>query len=317
MDSSNPPPYNETDPAYPPGYQHSPYPPPQGNTAYPPPQTGYAYPPQDTSANEPLLAVNNEGGDGGNVGFTSTPSAPPHSAETGGFSATPGSFDDKAVRHGFIRKVYLILSCQLAVTFGITCFFFFSDPVKEFIHSNQWLYWIAYAIFLVTYITLVCCGNVRRNYPTNLIALCIFTLAMSYMVGTITSFYSYQSDGLQTVLVSLGICVGVVFSVSIFAIQTRFDFTGCGGFLFVFLMGLSMFGIIAIVFASTGNSVLYTVYAWLAAVLFTMFLVYDTQLIIGGRRHEISAEEYIYGALQLYVDIVYIFLIILNLVGRS
>ncbi|PIK33662.1 hypothetical protein BSL78_29525 [Apostichopus japonicus] len=61
MDSSNPPPYNETDPAYPPGYQHSPYPPPQGNTAYPPPQTGYAYPPQDTSANEPLLAVNNEG----------------------------------------------------------------------------------------------------------------------------------------------------------------------------------------------------------------------------------------------------------------
>lgn len=50
---------------------------------------------------------------------------------------------------------------------------------------------------------------------------------------------------------------------------------------------------------------------------FLQFLVYDTQLIIGGRRHEISAEEYIYGALQLYVDIVYIFLIILNLVGRS
>ncbi|PIK46739.1 hypothetical protein BSL78_16403 [Apostichopus japonicus] len=127
----------------------------------------------------------------------------------------------------------------------------------------------------------------------------------------------FRNDGLQTVLVSLGICVGVVFSVSIFAIQTRFDFTGCGGFLFAFSMGLFMFGFIAIIFASTGNSVLYTVYAWLAAVLFTMFLVYDTQLIIGGRRHEISAEEYIYGALQLYVDIVYIFLIILNLVGRS
>lgn len=186
-----------------------------------------------------------------------------------------------------------------------------------FIHNNQWLYWIAYVIFLVTYITLVCCGNVRRNYPTNLIALCIFTLAMSYMVGTITSFYALENDGLQTVLVSLGICVGVVFSVSIFAIQTRFDFTGCGGFLFAFSMGLFMFGFIAIIFASTGNSVLYTVYAWLAAVLFTMFLVYDTQLIVGGRKHQLSAEEYIYGALQLYIDIVYIFLIILSLFGGS
>lgn len=235
----------------------------------------------------------------------------------GGFSATPASFDSKAVRHAFIRKVYLILTAQLLVTFGITCLFFFVHPIRDFVHTNSWLYWISYAIFLTTYITLVCCGNVRRNFPTNLIALCIFTLAMSYMVGMITSFYSYDADGLETVLVSLGICVGVVFGVSIFAIQTKWDFTGCGGFLFAFSWGLFLFGIIAIIFASTGNRVVYTVYAWLAAVLFTMFLVYDTQLIIGGRKHEISAEEYIYGALQLYIDIVYLFIIILSLVGGS
>jgi FtsH-binding integral membrane protein len=47
------------------------------------------------------------------------------------------------------------------------------------------------------------------------------------------------------------------------------------------------------------------------------FLVFDTQMIIGGehRKIQLSPEEYIVGALQLYLDVVYIFIFILMLVG--
>lgn len=38
-------------------------------------------------------------------------------------------------------------------------------------------------------------------------------------------------------------------------------------------------------------------------------------MIMGGRKHELSAEEYIYGAMQLYVDVVNLFMILLSLVG--
>jgi len=49
-----------------------------------------------------------------------------------------------------------------------------------------------------------------------------------------------------------------------------------------------------------------------ACVVFKI-LVIDTQLIVGGRSSiQLSPEEYIAGALQLYIDIVYIFLIILS-----
>lgn len=48
-----------------------------------------------------------------------------------------------------------------------------------------------------------------------------------------------------------------------------------------------------------------------------MYLVYDTQMVVGGRKHEISAEEYIHGALVLYMDIIQIFWAILSLAGRS
>lgn len=47
------------------------------------------------------------------------------------------------------------------------------------------------------------------------------------------------------------------------------------------------------------------------------FLVYNTQLLIGNRELAISPEEYVYAALSLYVDIVHIFLFILQISGAA
>jgi FtsH-binding integral membrane protein len=45
-------------------------------------------------------------------------------------------------------------------------------------------------------------------------------------------------------------------------------------------------------------------------------LAVDTQLIVGGKRHELSAEDYIVAALFLYIDIVFIFIDLLALLGK-
>jgi len=48
-------------------------------------------------------------------------------------------------------------------------------------------------------------------------------------------------------------------------------------------------------------------------------LIYDTQRVVGGknRRFQLSPEEYIAGALELYIDIIYLFLILLSFCGGS
>lgn len=51
-------------------------------------------------------------------------------------------------------------------------------------------------------------------------------------------------------------------------------------------------------------------------IVFFQFLAVDTQLIMGGKRHEISAEDHVFAALMLYIDVVYIFLYILSLLGN-
>ena len=60
----------------------------------------------------------------------------------------------------------------------------------------------------------------------------------------------------------------------------------------------------------------FTVYSALIAILFSFFLIYDTQQIIGGKKYEMSPEEHVYASITLYIDVVYIFLAILNL-GRG
>ena len=201
------------------------------------------------------------------------------------------------------------MSIQLAITFGIVSIFVLSESVKEFIQRNFMLYYVGYAFFLITYLVLVCCESVRRKYPANIILLLVFTLAFSYMVGTISSFYN-----IEAILFALGITTAVTLSVSLFACQTKFDFTKWLGVAVAVSFCLFFFGIFCIFFYSRIMSL---VYACIGAVLFTVFLAIDTQMIVGGKRHEISPEEHILGAILLYMDIMYIFLFILQIFGRS
>lgn len=47
-------------------------------------------------------------------------------------------------------------------------------------------------------------------------------------------------------------------------------------------------------------------------------MLVDTQMIAGGNhRYTVSPEEYIFAALNLYLDIINLFLLILDIVHRS
>ncbi|XP_061178301.1 protein lifeguard 1-like [Saccostrea echinata] len=220
------------------------------------------------------------------------------------------AFSEKNVRLGFIRKVYGILLCQIVVTLLVMVMFMYIEPVKEYSMHNPWIWYTALAVTFVTLIILVCCDDVRRKTPMNLIFLGIFTLCESILLGAVTSHYDEVS-----VLLAVGITAGVCLALTLFAFQTKFDFTMCGGLLFVFLVILVIFGIFAAIFH---NKVLSVVYASLGALLFSFYLVFDTQLMLGGKhKYSLSPEEYIFAALNLYLDIINLFLLILSLVGNA
>ena len=46
------------------------------------------------------------------------------------------------------------------------------------------------------------------------------------------------------------------------------------------------------------------------------YLVYDTQLIMGKFGYGYSVDDYIFAAMELYIDIIRLFLLILRIVAK-
>lgn len=232
------------------------------------------------------------------------------------------SFTDQKIRANFIKKVYLIILSQLAVTTTFVGVFSQSKAVKDFarqqssvgstVTNGLIMYIVGYIIFFITYITIVCCKSVRRKHPLNLIILGIFTLSLSFMVGVISVFH--DSDW---VWIAMAITAGIVLALTLFAFQTKYDFTGIGFYLWGVLWCVIIFGIIAIYFWQTHRPILHSVYCGLIALVFSMYLVFDTQRIMGGKKNSLSPEEHVYAAIHIYLDIVQIFLAVLGLGGRD
>jgi len=52
------------------------------------------------------------------------------------------------------------------------------------------------------------------------------------------------------------------------------------------------------------------------ALIFSLYIIYDTQMMMGGKhKYSLSPEEYIFAALNIYLDVVQLFMYILMLVG--
>ncbi|XP_072119427.1 protein lifeguard 2a isoform X2 [Mobula birostris] len=234
------------------------------------------------------------GSSSGYVSATLSPYSQPSNSESIETSAAE-AWNNQIVRHRFVRKVYTILMVQLLTTFGIVAVFMFCG------------------IFVSMYLVLACCTRVRRCFPWNLILLSIFTLSMSYMAGMLTTYHNTK-----IVLLCIGITALVCFTVTIFSFQTKFDFTTCHGLLFGLTIALLLTALVMGFTVPFGYLPwLHTVYAGLGAIVFTLFLAYDTQLLVGNKHYSLSPEEYIFAALCLYVDIIFIFIFFLEFGNRE
>lgn len=294
----------QQNPGYPPNDGYNPgYPPPYGTQ--PPPGPGFIPPGVPPHGHIPPTDPMFGGGLQPGMMGSGLAEDPMRSEAIKGFE-----FSDKSIRNGFIRKVYSILMVQLLITLGMIALFLYHQPTTKFVRSHPELFWICFVAVIVLIICMACCTNVRRKAPLNFIFLFLFTIAEGFLLATAASTYKSEE-----VLLAVGITAAVCLALTLFAFQTKFDFTGLHSILFVALIIFLIFGIIAMIWHGKTMTL---VYASLGALLFSIYLIYDTQMMIGGNhKYSISPEEYIFAALNLYIDVINIFIYILAIIGTS
>lgn len=220
---------------------------------------------------------------------------------------------DFNVRKGFVQKVYAIISVQLLFTSLLSMFAMGSTTsgFGAFLIKNSWTLWVMLVINIVTMIAVFCFRNLARAVPTNYILLSLFTLSEAWLVATVCA--AYQQAGLgKLVLMAAFMTCGMTIALTLYACTTKTDFTMHGGALFIFSCVITLF----IIFELFTSSPLFHVIVSLAVVvLYGFYLLYDTQLIIGGKTYELSIDDYIIGAIIIYVDIIILFLRILEILA--
>ncbi|PPQ93189.1 hypothetical protein CVT25_007946 [Psilocybe cyanescens] len=205
------------------------------------------------------------------------------------------------IRNAFIRKVYTILLCQIGATTVLGGLISQSPSTIFWVQSHVWVF---YVTLIGTLVNLGLLYWKRHSHPWNLVLLSTFTLMEASTLGVAISFYQ-TTLVLQALLITTGVFLGL----TLFTLQSKYEFDGMAPFLFGGLMALCMTGLVGIFipFSRTMDLIM----AIGGCLIFSGYIVYDTYII--NRR--LSPDEYIMGSISLYLDFINLFLNILRLLN--
>jgi len=263
----------------------------------------------------------------------------------------------KEMRLGFIRKVYGILSVQLLATVVVCAIAVkATSPTLvggwqvlsfgSFLASNGAFSIFVFVFSLIVLISLFC---LRHAYPINMILLLLWTLAMSFTVATSCAMAlcdpmvvpatggdptplslaksvnlslaggrmscavgtPYALAGGNSVLMATGLTAGLFLALTVFTFQSKWDFSFLGAGLFAAVWILMIWGIIMACFG--GSPAMQYWYCLIGAVLFSLYIVFDTWML----SKVYGPDDYIAAAISLYLDVINLFIMMLQLLRRD
>jgi protein lifeguard len=191
----------------------------------------------------------------------------------------------------------------------------FLEGVNTFTKTlmNPTLIGIVVATYFATACSLMCC-RLSKVFPVNYILLAIFTVCVSYLVGIVCAFTEPK-----TVLMAATLTMAMFLALTIYACTTKTDFTDsfCGWHVAVIHITLIIFTIPLMFILH--DRLLHLLFAYIGVAIFSFYIIYDTQMIMRGDRTngEDIDGDYILAAVILYLDIINLFLKILEILKSS
>lgn len=209
------------------------------------------------------------------------------------------------LRRGFIKKVLVILMIQLTIT-TIMVAFTFSDSIgwRKFLRDHQYGLYIALAVSIIVILLLAFWRQAFRRVPLNYLLLTLYTLSTAYFLSSIAAVSK------STIVVfSGGFTLFAVFAISVYAWRAKNDLTKKMFFVVVLSSMLLMLLIFGLIFH---NHIVNVVISTLIGLIFGFSFAINVQRLSGRYAAKFSLDDYIIAALDLYIDIVQIFLAVLG-----
>src|SRR5687767_1249047 len=203
-------------------------------------------------------------------------------------------------RATLVRRTYALVLVSVIVTMVGTSFTLSQPSLLAAVARNQLIAWLcAFAPLLIA-------AWKKPEFPLNIGLVLLFNFVMGVVIAPLIYIYGRAQPGLitQAAVLTLG-AFGIL---TLYAFVSRRDFSAWGSFLTVGLWVLIGTSLLNLFFRNEMAS------TWLAGVtvlLFSGMLVYDTWRL----RNHYGPDEYVGAAVQIYLDLLNMFLAILRILG--
>lgn len=228
------------------------------------------------------------------VNQTSQNNAQAHQAEAYGAQ----EFSSQSQMIAFLKQTYqLFAGSLLAATVGSYVGLGMVDTIQSW-------YW---GLVILEFALLFGLYAVKNKPGVNLAVLFGFTFISGLTITPLLSAFFQMPGGASIVANAFMLTTAIFGGISLFALSTTKDFSAMGKPLFIALIVVVVGSIINIFL---GSPILQVAIAGVGAILFSFFILYDTQNIIRG-----AFSTPIEAAISLYLDFFNLFISLLQILG--
>ena len=217
-------------------------------------------------------------------------------AQADGFESAHAS--DESAIVGFVKQTYQLFAASLlAATVGA----YVGLGAAPVIASWYW------GLVILEFALLIGLHFLKDKAGINLILLFGFTFITGLTLTPLLSRVFGLPGGASIVANAFLLTTAIFGVMSIFALKTRHNLANMGQMLFIALIVVVVASIINLFL---GNPMLQVVIAGAGAILFSLFIAYDTQNIVRG-----LYDNPVMAAISLYLDFLNLFISLLQLLG--
>jgi FtsH-binding integral membrane protein len=189
----------------------------------------------------------------------------------------------------------------------------YCEPFRNFQLDYQWVTVFPVLLLMGTMATAMCVPAASK-FPLDMLLLFVFILSFSYLISFSCSIVADEIPG-PTVVIAIGTTVAITIALTLYAFFCKVNYALLCGIIIVVSITMFMVFMVAIF---TFAPIMISIYCGLAVIIYGIYLVFITKMIIGNENMDgFPMDNYILASLFLYIYIIKMFLMILRIVANS
>ena len=209
-------------------------------------------------------------------------------------------------RISHLRKLYFLMALQWTFTLMISILTMKFEEFSIILSENSFILYVSLLTTILILLFTFFFRSAASQMPVNLLVYFFFTVSIAFCFA----YGVIYDESLSCFMILMG---GFLISLSLlmYVLTTKCEITYQGATLFILA---SIFIVLEGFLLYSSMKVVIVLMVSFAEVMWGFYVVYDTQTMVSGVKYDWNKDDYVSGAVKVYVDVIVLFLRLTELI---